>query len=159
MRPVRGRDDPIRPRPSLPLNIGPALSDNDHGRAPRSLHDIARIRQRQDQMPAQGPRFQTIEHIMTHFRTLALSTMLALTAGPALAECYADYRAKMDNPLRLHYGVIELPADACSVGAAAPVIAARIAQGGWQLLQVVSVFDQSGLTPRRADAGEFFLRF
>lgn len=96
---------------------------------------------------------------MNPTRTLILALPLLLAGGPALAECYADYRAKMDNPLRLHYGVIELPADACSVGAAAPVIASRIAQGGWDLLQVVSVFDQSGLTPRRADAGEFFLRF
>jgi hypothetical protein len=97
--------------------------------------------------------------MMKQLKTIALAGTLMLAAAPALAECYADYRAKMDNPLRLHYGVIELPADACSVGAAAPVIAARIAQGGWDLLQVVSVFDQSGLTPRRADAGEFFLRF
>ncbi len=96
---------------------------------------------------------------MTYIRTLFIAAAASLVAGPALAECYADYRAKMDNPLRLHYGVIELPADACSVGAATPLIAARIAQGGWELLQVVSVFDQSGLTPRRADAGEFFLRF
>ena len=96
---------------------------------------------------------------MTQLRPLALSGLFLLIASPALAECYADYRAKMDNPLRLHYGVIELPADACSVAAAAPVIATRIAQGGWELLQVVSVFDESGLTPRRADAGEFFLRF
>lgn len=91
--------------------------------------------------------------------TCALSGLLLAAAGPAFAECYADYRAKMDNPLRLHYGVIELPAQACSVGAAPPEIEARLAQGGWELLQVVSVFDESGLATRRADAGEFFLRF
>lgn len=97
---------------------------------------------------------------MPNIRTLLLAApLVALSAGPALANCYADYRAKMDNPLRLHYGVIDLPADACSVGAAAPVIATRIAQGGWELLQVVSVFDDSGLADRRADAGDFFLRF
>lgn len=97
---------------------------------------------------------------MTQMHTLFLAaTLAALSTGPAMAECYADYRAKMDNPLRLHYGVIEVPADACSVRAAAPVIASRIAQGGWELLQVVSVFDQSGLAARRADAGEYFLRF
>jgi hypothetical protein len=42
---------------------------------------------------------------------------------PAAAACYADYRAQKTNPLDLHYGVIQLPDDACSVGAAAPVIA------------------------------------
>jgi len=96
---------------------------------------------------------------MKPIRTPILSLILLLVGGPALAECYADYRAKMDTPLRLHYGVIELPDTACSVAAAAPVIASRIAAGGWDLLQVVSVFDQSGLTPRRADAGDYFLRF
>lgn len=90
---------------------------------------------------------------------LTLAAALVLAAGPALAACYADYRATMDNPLRLHYGVIELPDAACSVAAAAPVIAERIGAGGWELLQVISVFDQAGLAARRADAGDFFLRF
>jgi hypothetical protein len=92
------------------------------------------------------------------FRILAAATLALTAAGPAQA-CYADYRAKMDNPLRLHYGVIDLPRDACSVDAAAPVIARRIAAGGWELLQVVSVFDEAGLAARRADAGEYFLSF
>jgi hypothetical protein len=82
-----------------------------------------------------------------------------LLASQAQAACYADYRAKMDNPLRLHYGVIEVPDDACSVADAEPVIADRIATGGWVLLQVVSVFDESGLAARRADARDFYLRF
>ncbi|MDG3042957.1 hypothetical protein [Roseicyclus marinus] len=96
---------------------------------------------------------------MTWLRPLTLAGTLMLVANPALAACYADYRAKMDNPLRLHYGVIELPPDACTVVAAEPVIADRIAQGGWELLQVVSVFDEQGLATRRADAAEYFLRF
>lgn len=96
---------------------------------------------------------------MTIPARIFLPTCLAmLVAAPAQA-CYADYRAKMDNPLRLHYGVIDLPDEACSVAAAAPVISARIAAGGWELLQVVSVFDGTGLEARRADAGEYFLRF
>lgn len=98
---------------------------------------------------------------MTRRPTLFAATAVAVAlaaAGPARA-CYADYRAKMDNPLRLHYGVIDLPDAACSVDAAAPVIARRIAAGGWELLQVVSVFDETGLAARRADAGEYFLSF
>lgn len=91
-------------------------------------------------------------------RLLTAAFLALVAAGPAQA-CYADYRAKMDNPLRLHYGVIDLPDAACSLAAAAPVIAGRIAAGGWELLQVVSVFDEAGLAARRADAGEYFLRF
>jgi hypothetical protein len=93
------------------------------------------------------------------FRPLLLGAFLALAAGPAAAACYADYRARTENPLRLHYGVIEVPDAACSVSEAAPLIAQRIAADGWQLLQVISVFDASGLDARRSDAGAYFLRY
>lgn len=95
----------------------------------------------------------------TPIRHIALAAFLSVFAGPAAAACYADYRAQKDNPFGLHYGVIELPDSACSVAAAEPVIAGRIAADGWQLLQVISVFDDSGLDARRSDAGAYFLRF
>lgn len=84
---------------------------------------------------------------------------LSVLAGPLHAACYADYRARMDNPFRLHYGVIELPMSSCSVGAATSIVSGRLSSNGWVLLQVVSVFDDAGLAARRADAGEYFLRF
>ncbi len=92
-------------------------------------------------------------------RILVTAALLSLMAGQAAAACYADYRARTENPLRLHYGVIELPDSACSVAAAQPVIARRIAADGWQLLQVISVFDEGGLDARRSDAGAYFLRY
>ena len=92
-------------------------------------------------------------------RTSLIATALLLASGPATAACFADYKAKMDNPLRLHYGVIEIPDAACSVGAAFGVIAPRVARGGWELLEVMSVFDESGLDARRADAGQYYLAF
>jgi hypothetical protein len=92
-------------------------------------------------------------------RILLSAALAAAIAAPASAACFADYRARTENPLRLHYGVIEVPEAACSVGAAAPVIAQRIGADGWQLLQVISVFDESGLDGRRSDAGAFFLRY
>lgn len=91
-------------------------------------------------------------------KQLLLSLALLGFATTANATCFADYKAKMDNPLRLHYGVIELPDSACSVGAAAPVIAGRLT-GGWQLLEVMSVFDEAGLESRRDRAGQYYLRF
>ncbi len=89
----------------------------------------------------------------------AIVVATTVMAGPLHAGCYADYRARMDNPLRLHYGVVELPANACSVAAAPPVVSSLIAAGGWTLLEVVSVFDDAGLDARRENAGEYFLRF
>ena len=80
-------------------------------------------------------------------KQLLFSLALAGLATSANATCFADYKATMDNPLRLHYGVIELPDSACSVGAAAPVIAGRLT-GGWQLLEVMSVFCWTIRLPR-----------
>ena len=91
-------------------------------------------------------------------RIALLSCLALLVAGPAQA-CYADYRAKMDNPLRLHYGVIDLPDTACTTEAARPLIATRLAASGWELLQIVSIFGSDGLVARRSDAGSYFLRF
>ncbi len=83
----------------------------------------------------------------------------AVAASSATAECYADFKAKRDNPLRLQYGVIELPDSACSKDAAAQQIASRIGADGWQLLTVLSLFGPEGLEQRKAQAGQFFLKY
>lgn len=88
----------------------------------------------------------------------ALAIGLGL-AGAAQAECYADYKAKQDSPLRLHYGVIALPDNACSIAVAPDVIAPRLAQQGWTLLIVLSIFGPEGLAERKASAGSYFLSF
>jgi len=94
-----------------------------------------------------------------HFLSLDLAAALA-AASPAAADCYADYKAKQDNPLRLHYGVIELPGTACdSRSAASGEIGKRIARDGWQLLNVMSIFGQDGLAERKESAGKFYLRY
>ena len=89
-----------------------------------------------------------------------LAFILALmAAAPASASCYADYKAKRDNPLRLHYGVIELPDSACSPDAAKNQIAQRISADGWKLLNILSIFQNDGLKERKASAGQYFLRY
>lgn len=90
---------------------------------------------------------------------LVALTMLA-TAGTAKAACYADYKAKQDNPLRLHYGVIELPDAMCQdADQSRAEIETRIKPDGWKLLNVLSVFGADELENRKESAGEFFLRF
>lgn len=88
----------------------------------------------------------------------ALAVTLVFT-GAARAECYADYKAKQEPPLKLHYGVIALPEQACSAAAAAGNIAPRLAQQGWTLLNVLSIFGPEGLAERKASAGAYFLSF
>lgn len=73
--------------------------------------------------------------------------MIWLCAGMAHAACYADYKAKRDNPLRLHYGVIEVRGD-CDRSNAEDQLRSALSRDGWQLLNVVSVFDDAGLDQR-----------
>jgi len=96
-----------------------------------------------------------MKHILIPFVVLAL---LALPVSASAAECYADYKAKKDNPLRLHYGIVHLQGP-CKRRAARAEVSARLNAGGWKLLNVLSVFGPEGLAQRRGNAGRFFLRF
>jgi hypothetical protein len=92
---------------------------------------------------------------------LLLTTLTALAAAaPASAACYADYKAKQENPLRLHYGVMRIDTTPCTMSdTVTQTVASRLTAAGWQLLQVQSVFDDSGLEKRKPDAGQYFLSF
>lgn len=85
---------------------------------------------------------------------------LVLLASPVQAECYADYKAKQDDPLKLAYGVAQVSDAACgNTGAAEAELVGRLQAAGWTLLQILSTFGPEGLSERQSSAGEFFLRF
>lgn len=90
--------------------------------------------------------------------TLALGVGLAL-ASPAAAECFADYKAKKDDPLQLHYGVAKVSDKNCSRGAAEKELKPRLKGDGWTLLNVLSTFGSEGLGERKASAGAYYLRY
>lgn len=93
-------------------------------------------------------------------KTFLTSAALALVlAGPVAAECYADYKAKRDEPLQLHYGVAQVSDANCSPAAAEGELAPRLAADGWTLLNVLSTFGPEGLEERKASAGDYFLRY
>jgi hypothetical protein len=89
---------------------------------------------------------------------LALICALSLAAPAHAADCFADYKAKQDNPLRLHYGVAQINGP-CKRGAAKAELRARLKSQGWTLLSIVSTFDASGLAERKNSAGPYYLRF
>ena len=83
---------------------------------------------------------------------------LLLAAQAASAACYADYKAKQDDPYGLHYGVAQI-SGACTAAQAQAELGPRLATDGWLLLSIESVFDDAGLEERRASAGQYFLRY
>ena len=89
-------------------------------------------------------------------RNALFAALLALAPVTAQAECYADYKAKQDDPLRLHYGVAQV--SSCDNKAAKAELAPRLRAGGWKLLSVISTFGPEGLGERQSSAGEYFLR-
>ena len=90
---------------------------------------------------------------------LVMLTAVMAWSSPAAAECFADYKAKQDAPLRLHYGVAQVSDGACSPGAAEAELSPRLAGDGWTLLNVLSTFGPEGLEERKASAGDFYLRY
>mgnify|MGYP007022318741 FL=1 len=94
---------------------------------------------------------------MKHTLPFLLLAALSMPAA-AQAACYADYKAKQDAPLRLHYGVAEI-AEPCTPASAKEQLQTRLAQSGWTLLNVVSVFDETGLAERKDSAGQNYLRY
>ncbi|WIY27778.1 hypothetical protein [Parasedimentitalea psychrophila] len=97
-----------------------------------------------------------MKHLL--WKPALIAAFLGLTTPALAADCYADYKAKQDNPLRLHYGVVQL-SGACQKAAARAEIRNRIAPQGWTLLNVISVFGPEGLQQRKPDAGSYYLRF
>lgn len=97
---------------------------------------------------------------MNVFRILSVAALSLAFAGAAQAACYADYKAKQENPLKLHYGVVQVDISPCAMSdTVTSAVRSKLRAAGWQLLQVQSVFDDSGLGQRRRDAGQFFLRY
>ncbi|WP_460273075.1 hypothetical protein [Celeribacter sp. ULVN23_4] len=90
---------------------------------------------------------------------LPLLVVLATLPGLARADCYASYKAKRDNPLKLHFGVAEVSDNQCSKSAAAKALAPRLEKEGWHLLSIVAMIPEEKLGEVKADAGKYFLRY
>ena len=93
---------------------------------------------------------------MKHIILSILITCFGISA--AQAACYADYKAKRDDPLRLHYGVAQITGE-CTKAEASVELRDRLSADNWQLLTVLGVFDDAGLEDRKESAGENFLRY
>lgn len=91
-------------------------------------------------------------------KCLSLSFLLMGLAGSAGAGCYADYKAKQDDPLRLAYGVAQINGP-CTVADARAELTARLESAGWTLLTVIGTFDETGLAERQDSAADHYLSY
>ncbi len=93
-------------------------------------------------------------------RLLLVPVLAAFIALPAQAECFADYKAKQDGPLRFAYGVSQVSDAVCGKPKQAKAeLAPRLAADGWTLLKILSTFGPEGLAERKQSAGDFYLRY
>ena len=93
-------------------------------------------------------------------KTLLTSLLLALAmAGAARADCFVEYKAKQDDPLRLHYGILALPGGCPAPAAAQAATAARLSGAGWVLLTVLGLGPDQPSEQKKATAGDFYLRY
>ena len=99
---------------------------------------------------------QIIIMVLKFFSHLLFFVILS---GSASSACFVDYKAKKNNPLRLHYGVVEINGSQCSLKEAHKLVEVRIAEGDWLLLEVMSLFDENGLEKRKISAGKYFLLY
>jgi hypothetical protein len=105
-----------------------------------------------------------VMNMINTLKKIALVALIGFTLtipSLAAADCFVDYKAKHSSSgLKLHYGVMKLSSNPCSDNTSAQqVVSKRLASGGWTLLTVISMFDQSGLTQRQANAGAYFLKY
>lgn len=85
----------------------------------------------------------------------------ALMAAAGQAECFVGYKAKQDDPLRLHYGIMHVTdAPLCADAALLEGhIANRLGDAGWTLLHIVEVQQTPPTDEQREVAGDYFQRF
>jgi len=95
----------------------------------------------------------------TEFFSLLTGVVLLSAISTAQAsDCLYAYKAKRDNPLQLHYGVIAI-VGRCDTQSAQQETAARLRRNGWELLVLLERVVPSKINQYRETAGEFFLRY
>lgn len=92
---------------------------------------------------------------MKHLITYALLA-LSLSAVPGHAACFVEYKAKQDNPLRLHYGIIKVGGDCSDADAKAT---SRLQSNGWSLLTILSASQEKPSRNKQENAGANYLRY
>ena len=86
-------------------------------------------------------------------------TLAIFLTQSAQAACYADNKAKQENPLKLHYGIMKFDSVECTASIVQKKVALRLLPHGWTLLNLLTVSRKLPTTQRKENAGENFLRY
>ena len=73
-------------------------------------------------------------------------------------DCFVLYKAKKDNPLKLHLGLMKIDRT-CSDDAIEAISRLRLQPVGWSLLQIVNVSKDIEVEKIKRDLGEYFLKY
>lgn len=73
-------------------------------------------------------------------------------------ECFVLYKAKKDNPLKLHLGLIQINGQ-CSDHDVEGITSKRLSSTGWKLLQIVTSSGNIDTKKMESDLGDYFLKY
>ena len=73
-------------------------------------------------------------------------------------DCFVLYKAKKDNPLKLHLGLIQINGQ-CSDHDVEGITSKRLSSTGWKLLQIVTASGNIDTKKMESDVGDYFLKY
>jgi hypothetical protein len=73
-------------------------------------------------------------------------------------QCFVLYKAKKDNPLKLHLGLMQIN-ETCTMKNIDTKINNRLNSYGWTLLQIVTATENVKIEKMKRDLGDYFLKY
>lgn len=95
------------------------------------------------------------------FKLIKFSLVLCFTTLFSAAhanECFVLYKAKKDNPLKLHLGLIQIN-DECASHDIEGITIQRLNSSGWKLLKIVKFTGKIEVEKMEKDLGDYFLKY
>ena len=95
------------------------------------------------------------------FKLIRISIVLCFATFFSAAyanECFVLYKAKKDNPLKLHLGLIQINGQ-CSAHDVEGITSKRLSSTGWKLLQIVKASSKIDTEKMESDLGDYFLKY
>ena len=97
--------------------------------------------------------------MMVRVIAAAIFLWCACLSSVAHAEdCFVLYKAKKDNPLKLHLGLIQINGQ-CSDHDVQGITSKRLSSTGWKLLQIVTASGNIDKKKMESDLGDYFLKY